>query len=77
MNIVFYILLAYILYRFVFHFLIPIIRTTRQVKRSFRDIHEKMNSHMNGHSEPKVEERYQKPAPGKKEDYIDFEEIKD
>jgi hypothetical protein len=77
MSIVFYIILGYLLYRFIFSFLIPVIRTTRQVRKGFRQMHQHMNDHMNGNggsqSSPNIKET---PQP-KKGDYIDFEEIKD
>jgi hypothetical protein len=75
----FYIFLAYLAFRFIFGFLIPILRTTRQVKRSFRE----MNARMGGtpYGEPDGSGRAQKTAPAtkapSKDDYIDFEEIKE
>jgi hypothetical protein len=79
LAIFFYILLAYLVFRFVFGFLIPIVRTTRQVKRSFRE----MNARMNGGADPHSQQAdaRQKAAPAtkspSKDDYIDFEEIKE
>jgi hypothetical protein len=67
---------AYLLYKLVFHFIIPIYRTTRQVKKSFREMNERMHQNMNsqtGFQEPSVQEQKSE----KKGDYIDFEEVKD
>ena len=36
-------ILAYFIYRFVFNFLIPIVRTTRQVRRQFKNMHDAVN----------------------------------
>jgi hypothetical protein len=79
MSIIFYIILAYLFYKFVFNFLVPVIRTTLQVRKSFRDVRRHMDGHMNpgtsGGTKP-ADSRKTTSTP-KKEDYIDFEEIKD
>lgn len=89
---------AYLLYHFVFNFIIPLVRVTRQVKRQVRGFHEQTRSHQSGFppnsyqsgsfqssaygsgegygksSGPSFKKETQ-PAP-KKDDYIDFEEIR-
>lgn len=75
MAILLYILLAYIAYRFIFGFLIPVIRTTRQVRKQFREMRSRMQG---GYQEEKVKEEVkvkeeQNPKVG---DYIDYEELK-
>jgi hypothetical protein len=76
-RILFYAFLFYMLYKLVFDFILPVYRTTRQVKKGFREMNERMRQqtgefHQSNHSSqsPKVE----KTQPG---DYIDFEEVKD
>jgi hypothetical protein len=64
------------LYKFIFSFLVPVIRTTRQVRKSFRHMNEQMNGQMNAGNQPSGKTEKNQPSP-KKEDYIDFEEIKD
>jgi len=74
----FFAFLIYLAYRLVFHFIIPIYKTTRQVKKQFRDMHERMQDHIN------EQQSYQQtstsePEPKKQQiggDYIDFEEVK-
>ena len=73
----FYAFLIYLAYRLVFHFIVPIYKTTRQVKKQFREMHSRMQDNM-GQQQP-----YQQPATpateNKKQqagDYIDFEELK-
>ncbi len=77
--VIFYALLAYLLYKLVFGFIIPVYRTTRKVRRSFKEMQEKMRTggtypgakpsqRPNPEPQPKG-----KPAVG---DYIDFEEVK-
>jgi len=73
----FYAFLIYLAYRFVFHFIIPIYKTTKQVKKQFRDMHNRMQEHVN------QQQSYQQPTALRSEDnkqqagdYIDFEEVK-
>jgi hypothetical protein len=71
-----YIIFAFIIYiafRFIFYFLIPVIKTTRQVKKGFREMHSRMQEQYGNTraGEP--------PIPKEKknnDDYIDFEEVK-
>ena len=73
----FFAFLIYLAYRLVFHFIIPIYKTTRQVKKQFREMHSRMQDNM-GQQPP-----YQQPVTPLTEnknqqagDYIDFEELK-
>ena len=73
----FYAFLIYLAYRLVFHFIIPIYKTTRQVKKQFREMHSRMQDNMS------QQQPYQHPATpvpeNKKQqsgDYIEFEELK-
>lgn len=74
----FYCFLAYILYQLVFKFIIPIYRTTRQVKKGFRQMQEQMNQYTQQqqqyyhNQQPPVQEEKSKGVAG---DYIEFEEI--
>lgn len=74
-------LMIYLAYRVIFHLVIPIYRTTKQVKKGFREMQEQMNEQMRqqqqGQSSAYTQEQSSannKKAPA--EDYIDFEEIK-
>jgi len=73
----FFAFLIYLAYRLVFHFIIPIYKTTRQVKKQFREMHSRMENNMS------QQQPYQQPATpateNKKQqggDYIEFEELK-
>ena len=72
-----YAFLIYLAYRLVFHFIIPVYKTTRQVKKQFREMHSRMEDQMN-----QYQANQQNPTPqpeNKKEqagDYIEFEEVK-
>jgi hypothetical protein len=66
-------LLAFFLYKLIFGLIIPVYRTTRKVRKKFREFEQQMNQTMS----PKQEEQ---PAPVAKnrntsKDYIEFEDI--
>jgi len=73
----FFAFLIYLAYRLVFHFIIPIYKTTRQVKKQFREMHSRMQDNMSQQqpyqqsAAPATETKKQQPG-----DYIDFEELK-
>jgi hypothetical protein len=72
----FYCFLAYTLYQLIFKFIIPLYRTTRQVKKGFREMQERMNQHMQ-RQQPYAEQPGQ-PHPNQNDklgDYIEFEEV--
>ena len=70
--------LLYILYKLIFDFIIPIYQTTRKVKKQFGEMHNKMQEQMNTFNQQQNTSSRTTPAgeQAKKEDYIDFEEIK-
>ena len=65
-RIVIELFVLYLLYKLIFDLILPLTRTTKEVKKQFNE----MNSRM---QEPPPS-RNSNPAP--KEDYIDFEEVK-
>ncbi|GAA4340494.1 hypothetical protein [Flaviaesturariibacter amylovorans] len=78
MQYVFYVLLAYFLWRFIFSFVVPLVRTTRQVRRSFKQMNEQF-----GAAQQRAEaqqaaaaQKVSSPKKASNDDYIDFEEIK-
>ncbi len=79
-SLLFYGFLAYLLYRLIFHFIIPVYRTTRQVKKSFKNMQEQMRQHtdpLRQRQDQNSQPQHQKPGKTKVGDYIDFEEVKD
>ena len=59
-----------------FDLIIPVYRTTKQVKKGFKEMNERMNDHMTQQRQQAAQpEQPQKPKekPG---DYIEYEEIK-
>jgi hypothetical protein len=82
----FFAFLIYLGYRLVFNFIIPIYKTTRQVKKQFSEMSARMNS-SDGHNRMQdnmgQQPPYQQPVTPATEnknqqagDYIDFEELK-
>jgi hypothetical protein len=73
-----YIFLFYLLYRFVFDFLVPVFKTTQQVKKGFDEMHDRMTASAGDKTYSPTKKTQQANDAGKKpaSDYIDFEEIK-
>jgi len=73
----FFAFLIYLAYRLVFHLIIPIYKTTRQVKKQFREMHSRMQDNMS--QQPPYQQSATPATENKKQqagDYIDFEELK-
>jgi len=60
----------------VFDLIIPVYRTTKQVKKGFKEMNERMNDHMNQQRQQPAEPEQPKKAKEKPGDYIEYEEIK-
>jgi hypothetical protein len=71
LRFLFYAFLIYLAFRLLFNFILPVYRTTKQVKKGFREMHERMNQATGPQQPQKAEE---KPKAG---EYIDFEEVKE
>lgn len=78
LSFLFFTFLFYVLFKLVFDFVIPIYRTTRKVRQSFRDMHQKMQEQQGG-SAPYSSTQNSSPQNNRQPsgDYIDFEEVKD
>lgn len=78
LSFLFFTFLFYLLFRLVFDFLLPIYRTTKKVKQSFRNMSQQMNGQQagtaaHGSSQKDAAKKSKEPLG----DYIDFEEVKD
>lgn len=70
-------LLIYILYKLIFDFIIPLYQTTKRVKKQVREMNAKMQEQMNAHNKQQTSAPPTNPKETvKKEDYIEYEEIK-
>ena len=68
--------LIYILYKLIFDFIIPLYQTTKRVKKQFGEMQNKMQEQMNAYNRQNNPTQNEKQPVAKKEDYIDYEEIK-
>ena len=74
-----YILLGftiYFAYRFLFDFLIPVVRTTRQVKKQFDAVKEQQQGFQQNQGSARPESANSKAPKPPADDYIEFEEIR-
>ena len=78
LSFLFFTFLFYLLFKLVADFVIPIYKTTRQVKRKFSEMQQHMNQ-ASGTANPqgKPFSGTNKAAEKRYDDYIDFEEVKD
>lgn len=74
----FYAFLLYLAFRLVFDFIIPVYKTTKRVRKGFREMQDRMNQHT-GQYQQQENHSKQNQTNNKTDagDYIDFEEIKD
>ncbi|HEX7845268.1 MAG TPA: hypothetical protein VF476_05655 [Chitinophagaceae bacterium] len=79
MKYILFALLAWFLYQLVFKLVIPVYKTTRQIKKGFRQMQEKMNEQYRQQQGANTNQSNQQTTPKPKApagDYIDFEEVK-
>ena len=71
-------ILIYILYKLIFDFIIPIYQTSKRVKKQFGEMQNKMQDQMNTFNQQQnsAANKTTPQEPVKKEDYIDYEEVK-
>lgn len=76
-KLLFELFVVYLLYKFIFELVIPVYKTTQQVKQKMEGMNQQMrqeNGHDNGFQNHSTRtERAQKPVA---DDYIDYEEIR-
>jgi hypothetical protein len=67
----------YLLYKLIFEFIIPIYKTTRQVKQKVNEIQRNMNEQANQQQRNQYTSATNPASPKtKSDDYIEFEEVK-
>jgi hypothetical protein len=81
MNYILIAILLYVLYRFIAGFVIPVVRTTSQVKRQFSQMREQMEREQAGFGQDQRRNADGAPASQKPKfdiegEYIQFEELK-
>lgn len=73
---IFYILLGYVLYRFITGFLIPVFKTGKQIKKQFSQMQQHMNDQMKQQASSSAPPPRQSAKKSPVGEYIDFEEVK-
>jgi Sec-independent protein translocase protein TatA len=83
----FYLLLLYMLFQFIFRFVVPVFVAARKMRKGFKAMKEQMNNAQQGNyqgfnntteSQSTAYSTQKKDTPpAQKEDYLDFEEVKD
>ena len=66
----------YWLFRFIFNFLLPVLRATRQMKGKMQDFNSRMGGQGNYQGAAGNASSTPPPRTKTKDDYIDFEEVK-
>jgi hypothetical protein len=78
LRFLFYAFLLYLAFRLIFDFIIPVVRTTRRIRKGFREMNDRMNQHTEQYNhQENYSKQNQSNSKGSAGDYIDFEEIKD
>jgi hypothetical protein len=74
LRILLYTLVAYVLYKLIFDFIIPVYRTGRQIRKQFNDVKQRME----GQDQFNNIKEHKTPADANNKigEYIDFEEVK-
>lgn len=83
LKLLFQLLLLYLAYKFIFHFIIPVYRTTKQMRRKMNEMQETMQQQYRQQQQYQQQQYQQQPQATVKEesrpaaeDYIEFEEVK-
>lgn len=71
----------YLLYKLIFDLIIPVVKTTKQVKQQVGEMSARMQEQMDRQQAPHYQDNFtSKPSSGEKktgtDDYIEYEEIK-
>ena len=67
-------LFLYFIFRFVFDFVIPVVRTTKQVKKQFDAVREQQQKFYQEQNKPTPSAK--KSTVADQDDYLEFEEVK-
>lgn len=76
---VFYALVAYVMYKLIFNFIVPIFLTSRKMRQQFNQARQQMDDQNNQQVHPSAEEKTHvnnTAVSSKIGEYIDFEEIR-
>ena len=69
-------LFIYMAYRFIFEFVVPVTKTASQLKRKMSEMQQNQTFQQNQQAASPTPEAKAAPSAPKKDDYIEFEEVK-
>ena len=79
-RIAFELFALYLLYKLVFDFIIPVAKTTKQVKKQFGEMNSRMQEQTNRQQAQQYQDNFSSKPSGEKkasgDDYIEYEEVK-
>ena len=78
MKYILFALLIYAAYQFIFNLVIPVYKTTRKIRKGFREMHAHMQSQSGADKNGSTSQpsSYKPMSKANPDDYIDFEEVK-
>ena len=76
LKILFELFLLYLAYKLIFDFIIPLYETTKQVKQKVGEMQQQMNRRQQQQASSTANSTAAGRPAAKKDDYIEFEEIK-
>ncbi|MEY2918594.1 MAG: hypothetical protein RIS73_2308 [Bacteroidota bacterium] len=77
LRVFFELFVLYMLYKLIFDFIIPIYNSTKQIKQKVNEMQRNMKEQVNEQQRNQFSTAAKEaPAKEKKDDYIDFEELK-
>jgi hypothetical protein len=75
-SILLWAILAYLLYQFIFKLVIPVYTASRQIKKGFRDMQDRMHQSQEPRQSGQSSELKTSGSKPRVGEYIDFEEVK-
>jgi hypothetical protein len=76
---IFWAIVFYLLFRFIFNFVVPVIRVSRQMRKQMNQFNENMRGQQQAETDFRGQHQQassqDKPRP-RQDDYLDFEEVK-
>ena len=80
LSFLFFTFVAYLAFKLVFDFIIPVAKTTKQVKKQFGEMNSRMQEQMNRQQAQQYQDNFSSKPSGEKkasgDDYIEYEEVK-
>lgn len=76
LGFLFLLFVIYLTYRLVFDFIIPVYRTTKKIRRGFKEMQERMSQHTQEPFQQQQAATQSQNNNGRAGEYIDFEEVK-